>query len=126
MTTLKALDVTNMPEVREAVRTLESLMVPAEGHHQPLLRDGEATYAFVEVKTAGDRQASEASVWTQDLETLSVGLDPRFQAMIAHAREQARQGLGVPAAEVRRRLGITDEERAEAQRRMEEEEKTAG
>jgi hypothetical protein len=41
-----------------------------------------------------------------DEETVSLSLNPKFLAMIERSREQIRQGKGVPAAEVRRRLGL--------------------
>ena len=46
------------------------------------------------------------SVGEMDMECLSLGTNSDFLALIERSRQQMRQGKGIPAAEVRRRLGL--------------------
>ena len=41
-----------------------------------------------------------------DLESLALGSNPRFPAIIEEARAQCRQGLGLSTDDVRRELGL--------------------
>jgi antitoxin (DNA-binding transcriptional repressor) of toxin-antitoxin stability system len=41
-----------------------------------------------------------------DLESLALGSNPRFLAIIEEARAQCRQGLGLSTEDVRRELGL--------------------
>jgi len=58
-----------------------------------LTKDGKPVAALVLINEA-------------DLESMRVSMDPRFIAIIKRSREQFRRGQGIPAEEMRRRLGL--------------------
>jgi hypothetical protein len=109
---LRTIDAAGLPELRAAARELEAQMRDSAGTSWPILVYDRTAFALLVLPLAPEAlPADPAEVWPLDAEMLALSFDPEFRAAIEHAREQARQGLGVPAEEVRRRLGITDEER---------------
>ena len=115
MTTLKTVDVSDNPQLRDAVRLLEQVLHHGEDRSQAVvIRDGATLFALLEVKPqAGDaKTADQPPTWPIDAEMLALSLNPTFAAMIEQARQQVREGKVVSAEELRRRRGITDEELA--------------
>jgi len=115
----KMLDVAREPELAAAVRLLDSTMRDESGGRELLLvRDGDTIFAIVALDSpVPEGKSIPAGSWPLDVETIKLSFSPEFRAMIDEARRQADQGLGIPADEVRRRLGITDEEREKYLRR---------
>jgi antitoxin (DNA-binding transcriptional repressor) of toxin-antitoxin stability system len=58
------------------------------------------------VTEAGVPIAALVPIDELDLESLVLGRDPRFLAIIEEARAQCRRGLGLSSADVRRELGL--------------------
>jgi antitoxin (DNA-binding transcriptional repressor) of toxin-antitoxin stability system len=58
------------------------------------------------VTEAGVPIAALVPIDELDLESLALGNDPRFLAIIEEARAQCRQGLGLSTEDVRRELGL--------------------
>ncbi len=58
------------------------------------------------VTEAGVPIAALVPIDELDLESLALGSNPRFLAIIEEAREQCRQGLGLSTDDVRRELGL--------------------
>ena len=59
------------------------------------------------VLTDGDQPvAALLSISELDLESLSLGTNPKFLAILENARTQHRAGQGLPSDEVRRQLGL--------------------
>jgi antitoxin (DNA-binding transcriptional repressor) of toxin-antitoxin stability system len=58
------------------------------------------------VTEAGVPIAAPVPIDELDLESLALGSNPRFLAIIEEARAQCRQGLGLSTDDVRRELGL--------------------
>jgi antitoxin (DNA-binding transcriptional repressor) of toxin-antitoxin stability system len=58
------------------------------------------------VTEAGVPIAALVPIDELDLESLALGNNPRFMAIIEEARAQCRQGLGLSTEDVRRELGL--------------------
>jgi antitoxin (DNA-binding transcriptional repressor) of toxin-antitoxin stability system len=58
------------------------------------------------VTEAGVPIAALVPIDELDLESLALGSNPRFLAIIEEARAQCRQGLGLSTEDVRRELGL--------------------
>jgi antitoxin (DNA-binding transcriptional repressor) of toxin-antitoxin stability system len=82
-------------ELKNATRTLADYAREVGSESVLITSRGKAIAALVPVN-GGDE------------ETVSLGLNPKFLAIIERSREQFRQGKGIPAAEVRRRLGLPE------------------
>ena len=54
----------------------------------------------------GEPVALLVAVKDVDLETLSLSTSPQFQAIIEQSRERQQREGGIPAGEMRRRLGL--------------------
>jgi len=80
-------------ELKNATRTLAEYAKEVGTESVLITSRGKAIAALVPVN-GGDE------------ETVSLSLNPKFLAMIERSRAQIRQGRGIPAAEVRRRLGL--------------------
>ena len=59
------------------------------------------------VTRRGKPVAAVVGVEEFDLESLSLSTNPQFAQIIASARQRLENEGGIPAAEVRRRLGLT-------------------
>jgi prevent-host-death family protein len=54
----------------------------------------------------GKPVAALISLENMDLETIALSTDPQFLELIEHARTQHKSEGGIPAKEMRRRLGL--------------------
>jgi prevent-host-death family protein len=61
----------------------------------------------VVVTRRGKPVAAVVGVKEFDLESLSLGMNPRFAEIIASARQRLKKEGGIPASEMRQRLGLS-------------------
>ena len=105
MTAAMVVDAKDLPEVREALRRLGPLL-QARPNEPVLLRDGNTVFAVVEIQPR-----------RPDAETRALSQDPRFNAMMEHARQQFADGEYLSHEELRQELAISDDEIAAARAR---------
>ena len=119
MTAIRILDTATSPELAAAFKLLDQHVRDAAQPHEPVLvRQGDRLFVLFPLSLAPESAGEQSTPsWPVDREMAAVSMNPGFRAMIEEARRQADQGLGIPVDEVRRRLDITEEERAAVLRR---------
>ncbi len=80
-------------EIAEATKPLSQYARELQEEPLVLTEGGRAIAALLPIDDA-------------DVESMALSLNPKFQALIEHAREEYRSGASLSADEVRRELGL--------------------